>query len=410
MTLFSRSKPIYSFCVIVLLITTTSTILAAPHQSPDSSGALDTQVAATLESLAVGDIRQARILARQMAWRFPDYALAQLLSAELESTAAFQDVKAAGLDPISQQLIDLLSEAQLRLKSAQRHDTVSKGTATATLSILPNALVQIGKYLSNVLVVDLENSTISHIGGTDQSPTLIRQHYVSSGKGGYGKRVEGDNKTPLGVYSITGKRSDSSLPALYGSGAITLDYPNALDRHLGRTGYGIWIHGVPHSRRSRAPRSSEGCVTMSNDYITSLMEQVSPTDTLVLLNRQLDFSTDLERGKRQQTYQQLFTHFQQTLLSENESEINALYDKPYSIRNRQLTTSLASYVKDVKAQDITIVMNPALPVRDQNLESRFLVMMAKFGPENAHQITLYWRKLGNGKWRIATEKIDLLGT
>jgi murein L,D-transpeptidase YafK len=401
---FTKSNlPLRQFFVIVLLCSSTFTLLAAPHQSPDSSGALDKQIAATLAALAAGEIQEARILARQMAWRFPKYALAQLLSAELESTAAFQDVKVADLNPISQQLIDLLSEAQTRLKSTQKKETVIDDKASQRVSILPDTIVQIGKNLSSLLIIDLEQSTINHIIGNDQSTSLIRQHYIGSGKGGYGKQIEGDNKTPLGVYTITGKRPDSSLPDLYGSGAMTLNYPNALDRHLGRTGYGIWIHGVPHAQRSRAPRSSEGCVTMSNDHIASLMKQVDPLDTLVILTRRLSFATDNERTGRQQRYQQLFSHFQQTLFSGSESQIAELYDGSQAGRTQHSSTLFKHYVAGINAQDITIVMNPALPVEYQNIGSRFLVMKGEFGPKNEHQFTLYWRELENAEWRIATE-------
>lgn len=393
-------RPLFA---IILLGCSTLTVLAAPHQSADSSNALDKQIVATLAALAASEIQEARVLARQMAWRFPKYALAQLLSAELESAAAFQDVRAADLNQISQQLVDLLSEAQTRLKAAQKQDTVRQDTASQELSIVPNTIVQIGKNFSNLLVIDLEQSTINQIIGNDQSPTLIRQHYIGSGKGGYGKQIEGDNKTPLGVYRITGKRSDSSLPDLYGSGAMTLNYPNALDKHLGRTGYGIWIHGVPHAQRSRAPYSSEGCVTMSNDHMTSLMKQVTPSETLVILTKGLSFSTDNARTDRQQKYQQLFSHFQQTLLSGNKAQLDELYDNPDGRHNQRTLASSSGYLADINASDITIVMNPALPIEYQSLKSRYLVMKGEFGPNNEHKVTLYWRELKNGGWKIATE-------
>lgn len=399
---FTQSRtPFRHFFAIVSLCFATFTVVAAPHQSPESSAALDKQIAATLEALATGNFKESRVLARQMAWRFPKYALAHLLSAELESTAAFQDVRAADLNPISQQLIDLLSEAQARLQSANADVSDIESQA---LSTLPDTIVQIGKSISNLLIVDLQQSTINHIVGNDQSPTLIRQHYIGSGKGGYGKQSEGDNKTPLGVYTITGKRSDASLPDLYGSGALTLNYPNALDRYLGRTGYGIWIHGVPHAQRSRAPRSSEGCVTMSNDHILSLMNQVEPLDTLVILTQGLSYSTNEKRNATQQRYQTLFTDFQTALASGNKSHIAKLYDGPKARRSPSRTVaSLIDPLARIDARDITIIMNPTLPAEYQSSESRFLIMKGGFGLKNEHQITLYWRETENGEWKIATE-------
>ena len=379
------------------------TVAAAPHQSHDSTEALDKQITTTLALLAAGDIRQARVLARQMANRFPKYALAQLLSAELESAAAFQDVKAADINPISKGLIDLLSEAQIRSSSAQQREVDIRANASAGLSPLPNAVIQMGKHVSDLLIVDLEDSYIKHITGDDKSPSLIRQHYIASGKGGYGKQSEGDNKTPLGVYAITGKRPDSSLPSLYGSGALTLNYPNALDKHLGRTGYGIWIHGVPHAQQSRAPRSSEGCVTMSNDHITALMGKVTPSKTLVILAQGLGYETDTTRAERQRQFQDLFTTYQHTLLTGTKADIAAMYESTNRSRTLLHPMSLIRELADIHSQDITMIMNPELPPEHQTVKSKILVMKGRFGPENEHQITLFWREQADGKWLIFTE-------
>ena len=200
MRLVNHRFSVRHFVAIILLCSTSWHVNAAPHQSFTSSVALDKQIAATLAALASGEIHEARVLARQMAVRFPKYALAHLLSAELEATAAFQDVKAADLNPISQRLIDLLSEAQTRLNLTQKKQTIYDLTNSQKLSVLPNSIIQIGNNFSSLLIVDLKQSTINHVIGTDQSPTLIRQHYIGSGKGGYGKQIEGDNKTP-GAYT-----------------------------------------------------------------------------------------------------------------------------------------------------------------------------------------------------------------
>ena len=56
-----------------------------------------------------------------------------------------------------------------------------------------------------------------------------------------------------------------TLPPLYGLGAFPIDYPNAWDRYLGRTGTGIWIHGTQPDSFSRPPLSSRGCVTLNNE-------------------------------------------------------------------------------------------------------------------------------------------------
>jgi murein L,D-transpeptidase YafK len=75
------------------------------------------------------------------------------------------------------------------------------------------------------------------------------------------------------VYFLTGRIPSERLPDFYGAGALPVDYPNDWDRRLGRTGYGIWIHGVPSDTYARAPRASDGCMALANEHMASLIAQ-----------------------------------------------------------------------------------------------------------------------------------------
>jgi len=246
-----------------------------------------------------------------------------------------------------------------------------------------------GYDIESLLIVDLEHSIINHVIGSDETPTVVKQHYIGSGKGGYGKRVEGDNKTPLGIYTITGKRRDATLPDLYGSGALTLDYPNPLDRHLGRTGYGIWIHGVPHAQSSRAPRSSEGCVTMSNDHMLSLMHQVNPADTLVVLTSHLQYNTDHQRQAKQAEFRQLFSQYQEAQSAEEEYALNALYSARGFKKHRTLSDLQKEQLALVHPASISIFQNPSLSSQGSESAHQYLVMRGRYGNENEQQFSLY---------------------
>jgi len=101
-------------------------------------------------------------------------------------------------------------------------------------------------------------------------PILIKDFYVTIGKNGTGKYTEGDLKTPVGVYFVTGFINPKELPDLYGDGAYPIDYPNVWDQRHGRTGFGIWLHGTPSGTYSRPPRDSNGCVIVSNHDLNVL--------------------------------------------------------------------------------------------------------------------------------------------
>ncbi len=396
-----------------------ASVQAAPHEPLNSSTALDKQISTTLSLIADGDLTQARVLARQMAWRFPDFALGQLISAELESTAAFGNILTHGADPMSQPLMALLLEAQARLSSGQPDN--KRLTDAQEQSVLPDSVIQLGSHNSQLILVDLQASTLSQITTNNRIPSLIRQHYIGSGKAGFGKQIEGDNKTPLGIYAITGLRSDASLPDLYGSGALMLDYPNALDRYLGRTGSGIWLHGVPHAQRSRSPRSSEGCVTMSNDHLLRLKQQIVPSDALVVLGQNFQWSDQAARQSRQREFQQLFTRYQQGWTEANHEALMALYHDAEQLDQRVESTGAYSvsvtdgssasqrYIKElanVAVEDVTLVLNPLQQGLFVTETEPYLLMQTRFGRLNEHQITLFWRQQSDGRWRIVTEQWD----
>jgi murein L,D-transpeptidase YafK len=113
--------------------------------------------------------------------------------------------------------------------------------------------------------------------------------YAAHGKGGWGKRSSGDNRTPLGIYRIAGFKTDDQLPELYGAGAYPLDYPNLWDRRLKYTGSGIWLHGVPRETYARVPASSEGCVTLANADLLDLKQYFVAGETPVVFTDALSW-------------------------------------------------------------------------------------------------------------------------
>ncbi|MFK8080922.1 MAG: murein L,D-transpeptidase family protein [Granulosicoccus sp.] len=409
---------------------------ARPHLAIDSIDALDEQIQVSLDYLANGNIPQAQLLARQIAWRFPDFALGQLIHAELESVSAFNDVLVSDDQPMSRNVSELLLEAQRRL--AARHlETAPDRSVLLTPHPVPGNIVQIGKKLSQLVVVDLQASVLYHYDTANQQPILLRQHYIGSGEAGFGKRLEGDLKTPLGIYNITGYRSDSSLPDLYGSGALTLDYPNALDRHLGRTGYGIWLHGVPSNQLSRTPYSSEGCVTMSNEHLSRLAIELDASSTQVILtNDATPLDTKLRRAM-QRNFSELFLRYQSAWTSGDEDELLELYSDETQlldllasgnngltrVSNVDATPTRAPVdgpnlslehlwyqqaFSSIQPEDLNIFIHPDM--NDNELApSAGVVVNATFGALGEYQITTYWAVGPDGQWRILTETAENKG-
>ncbi len=409
---------------------------ARPHQSIDSIEALDEQIEASLDYLSQGNITQARLLARQMAWRFPDYAVGQLISAELESTAAFNDVAISDHLPIARNVSELLLEARQRLNARHIEAADSATThfhAEYSSARFPGDLIQIGAHLSQLVVVDLETSILYQYETAAQQANLVRQHYVASGEAGFGKRLEGDLKTPLGIYAIDGYRLDDALPDLYGSGALTLNYPNALDQYLGRTGYGIWLHGVPTKQRSRTPYSSEGCVTMSNEHLTRLFHSLDTIGTRVILTDDVTSLEPAQRKSMKRQFRRLFAQYQRAWIAEDMAALNDLYsdhdelerllasgnnglvqvevgDRTTQDAPARFNHYLYRYAfSNIKTDEISIFRNPDVQLGEERITQE-MVIDATFGNANEHRITIYWSKGPTGDWQVLTETLQTTGT
>ena len=453
---------LYRSLILIVLILGVSNAIAKPHQALNSVEALDQQIEATLVYLSEGKIAQARLLARQMAWRFPDFALGQLIYADLSSASAFRDVSIAEHMPMDRNVTELLLEAQRRLNAAKGYAAngyaakvnavdvkagqvnAAQGYATGTELPPPDiqspkwpaSLIQAGKHLSQLVVADLNSSVLYSWQLDQQHSSLVHQHYIGSGEGGFGKQMEGDLKTPLGVYTINGSLSDAALPDLYGAGALTLDYPNTLDQYLGRTGYGIWLHGVPSNQLSRTPYSSEGCVTMSNQHLQRLAGELDPSSTRVILTDTVAALDSTQRDTLANQFQRLFEHYQQAWIDGSEKQLTSLYADQLYLRQRldsgfgkdsspmrkvtggtttpgtvgqQFEFSLFwQAFGQIQPEDVSIFLNPELHAEPSD-DSSTVIIDAIFGSASEYQITTYWSQNNAGEWQVLTETVSASG-
>lgn len=108
---------------------------------------------------------------------------------------------------------------------------------------------------------------------------LSRMFFCTTGQAVGDKKVEGDLKTPEGIYFVV-QRIGSGLDYIkYGKEAYTLNYPNPIDRIRRKTGYGIWIHG---RGEPLIPLQTEGCVSMDNGDLALLGRLLAPGTPVVL--------------------------------------------------------------------------------------------------------------------------------
>lgn len=103
---------------------------------------------------------------------------------------------------------------------------------------------------------------------------------VFTGKVSGDKKVEGDLKTPVGAYQLTNKLT--KLDPFYGPLALTTNYPNRFDRANGKTGHGIWIHGLPEDEKR--DEFTQGCIALDNDKIKKLSSSINFKNSVLVIS------------------------------------------------------------------------------------------------------------------------------
>lgn len=198
---------------------------AAQAQPVNPDGAAEARLVQIYKLVGSGRAREALLKAQSLARDFPHFQLAQLVYGDLLLAQSGplrrmgdvpDDLARAG----AENLKDLRREAELRLAGLSYRP--APGMIAASFLSLSTAN-------RHAIAVDVSRARLylfEHRAGTLQ---LVADYYISIGKAGVGKSLEGDKRTPLGVYFVTSNLDRRRLTDFYGSGALPINYPNAYD-------------------------------------------------------------------------------------------------------------------------------------------------------------------------------------
>ncbi|MFT4058629.1 MAG: L,D-transpeptidase family protein [Legionella sp.] len=124
--------------------------------------------------------------------------------------------------------------------------------STATCSLLDGINVYTAKRILNIC----------------KHGTVIKTFKVALGYKGVGKKQEGDNKTPIGLYRLAHPRKSTQFKVF-----IPILYPTSKQLAAGYTGRDIGIHGPTQlsswfSWLNNLPNSTRGCIAVGkNNHI-----------------------------------------------------------------------------------------------------------------------------------------------
>jgi murein L,D-transpeptidase YafK len=110
--------------------------------------------------------------------------------------------------------------------------------------------------------------------------SLKKRYSAFTGKYSGDKLSQGDLRTPIGIYTLVEKKK--TVDPFYGPMAFVTSYPNLYDRIRGKSGDGIWIHGVPING-TRDP-FTHGCIAINNNDLTQLDQNINPYNTLLIID------------------------------------------------------------------------------------------------------------------------------
>ena len=137
-----------------------------------------------------------------------------------------------------------------------------------------------------VVIVDKAKFQL-HIADYKNGLNIIKTYAVTLGKNSGDKMLEGDQKTPEGIYRFTTRYVAPSIKKKLGAMAFYVDYPNSLDRRDKKTGFDIMLHSTDDPARLARSQDSDGCIVVDDARIKEIANYIHTPVTTLLIYDQL---------------------------------------------------------------------------------------------------------------------------
>lgn len=387
----------FHFITVFVLLLATS-VHANSRQQTDP---YELQIIEIIELIHQGKLSKALTNTEQHLEQFPKSRVGFLLKADiLQAMSGPLSNIGAGIAKI-----DNVKGLKKQLANRWRH-------YTSDLSLnekVPANLIDMGDH-AHVIVADMAAGRLYLYKNDNNRPQLIRDYYLTVGSKGYGKQVEGDNKTPIGVYSIYRHIPGAELPDLYGKGAYPVNYPNRYDRALKRTGYGIWLHGTPSNTYARAPWASEGCFVLSNNDLLDIEQYIDvKNQTPVILSDSIEWISLADLTQRRKGFYATLQQWQQDWESLDTARYLSHYSKDnfnfgrekidnWAAKKQAVNLSKTFVQVDIKINDLFIY-----PGKDEMFVVHYRQRYLSNNYVGETEKEQYWQKDKFGKWKIIYE-------
>lgn len=352
------------------------------------------------KSLSNNNLKKAQIEIDELIEAYPHFQLGHLIRGDLllMHTQAVNSFGATQQIP-TERLKDFRAEASARLRVIRDKPDPN---------LIPSSILQIRDDQKQILLVDAKRSRLYLYENISGTPKFIKDYYISQGKLGINKLKEGDQKTPLGVYYITSHLTGAKLPDFYGPGALPINYPNEWDKINGRSGSGIWVHGVSSEIFSRPPLASDGCVVLSNLDFLTIVASVEIGKTPIIISEELEFVNIAKWNTEKLLANKLLDNWRADLESMNQNRLLSNYSRNFKtlqgdninawfLKQRQFPDD--THEISIKLRDITQFRYPG---KDEMIVSTFTQDSISGKIKASVKKRQYWIKEAS-RWRIIYE-------
>lgn len=326
---------------------------AAPQREP-RDGEAEARLIEIYKLIGQANPREAFRKAESLVKDHPNFQLAQLVYGDL-LTGFTRPLRTPGDVPeatATKAAAPLLAE--LRQESLLRLRALRERPAPGTV---PSQFLALSQRNKHAIAVDASRSRLYLFENTATGLKLVADYYISVGKSGIEKSVEGDLRTPVGVYFITSNLNPKSLRDFYGSGALPINYPNQLDVKRGKTGGGIWLHGTPPTQFSRAPLSTDGCVVLANPDLERIIRTVEVRSTPVVIAHSLKWVAPQSLTADSKSFENALQSWHSAKSSGDMAKLTAWYTPDFTSYGKTLaewTPALQTELKQLGGRDIQL--------------------------------------------------------
>ncbi|MBF0313673.1 MAG: L,D-transpeptidase family protein [Oligoflexia bacterium] len=282
----------------------------------------------------------------------------------------------------------------------------------------PANIYQLDRFFAHHLLI-VEKAThrlhLFRAGDSNEGfPSYLQSYVIATGQTSGDKSNSGDLKTPEGIYQLINFLPNKELLRQYGNdgkkygiGAFVLDYPNLMDRKLGKTGGGIWLHSTDDESRLLKGLDSKGCVVVGNQNLKDISQYIELEHTPIIIVQDLFFLRKETWNNNREMIRLMIQDWLDAWKKENLDRYIGHYHYDFKDPIRGNFRSFRAYKQ-------AVFQNPGRPVVD--IDNLSILAFGDYAVVNLRQIyksntiddigrkTLYLKKNERYQWKIIAEQ------